>query len=211
MVKNYGSFQYRTMLILILALWLASWVGCGGGSAGTSTVAPPPPPSPAPPPTSPPSNPGPQAADFVTIYNTSGASQNNYAISVPRVFRQGELSQFAQAVIGGNAVTTQCDVKNRWSDGSLKFAVVSFVIPNLPSGSSVQVSFQNQSTGNNTSYLDVNGMLDPAFDFEGTINVDNGGGITHSSSARAMLSAGKFSYWLKGPIVTAVRIADHFD
>ena len=110
--------------------------------------------------------------------------------------------------MGESAVLTQCDVKNRWPDGSLKFAIVSFLVPALPGNGSVQVTFQDQSTGNNTGYLDSNGMLDSAFDFDGLIHLDNGAGIQRNISARAMLSAGKFTYWLQGPIVTAVRLAD---
>ena len=146
--------------------------------------------------------------DSIIIYNKSKNVQLSYPVSIPRVFVQGEIAHYAQAVIAGSGVFTQCDVKNRWPDGSLKFAIVSFLVPALPGNGSVQVTFQNQSTGNNTGYLDSNGMLDSAFDFEGLIHMDNGAGIQRNISARAMLSAGKYSYWLQGPIVTAVRLAD---
>ncbi len=146
--------------------------------------------------------------DSIIIYNKSKNVQLSYPVSIPRVFVQGEIAHYAQAVIAGSGVFTQCDVKNRWPDGSLKFAIVSFLVPALSGNGSVQVTFQDQSTGNNTGYLDSNGMLDSAFDFEGLIHMDNGAGIQRNISARAMLSAGKYSYWLQGPIVTAVRLAD---
>ena len=115
--------------------------------------------------------------DSVKIHSKSRQSQVGYPVSVPRLFQQGEIGHFAQAVVEGSAVLTQCDVKNRWPDGSLQFAIVSFVIPSLPGNGSVEVNFQDQATGNNTGHLDMNGMLDSGYDFEGRIHVDSGEGI----------------------------------
>lgn len=58
--------------------------------------------------------------------------------------------------------------------------------------------------GNNTEYLTQPDMLGAAYDFEAALRL---GGITHRTiSARAILAAGHFTYWLKGPIVTAVIV-----
>jgi hypothetical protein len=135
----------------------------------------------------------------------SGHSQENRFVTVPRFFRQGDIPKFAQAVINGTPLLTQCDAKNHWPDGSLKFAIISFILPKVSSHGS-EVRFQNQPTGNNTEYLDKNAMLDQSYDFDGTINLT--GEVNHSISARSMLTAGHFRYWLRGPIVTAVIIED---
>ena len=55
----------------------------------------------------------------VTIKDTSNSAQNNRPFTLSRVFAQGEIAHFAQAVIGGTAVATQCDIKTRWPDGSV--------------------------------------------------------------------------------------------
>ena len=135
----------------------------------------------------------------------SGPAQDNRFVSVPRFFRQGDISNFARAVVNGAALLTQCDVKNRWPDGSLKFAIISFVVPKVTSYGT-EVRFQNQPTGNNEGFLKQKDMLNEAFDFEGTIQV--AGKVNHSISARSMLEKGHFRYWLKGPVVTAVIIED---
>ena len=134
----------------------------------------------------------------------SGHAQENRFVSVPRFFKQGDIPKFAQAVVDGTPLLTQCDVKNRWPDGSLKFAIISFIAPKL--GSHTEVTFQNQASGNNGDYLDKSAMLDPAFDFNGIIDIS--GQVSHSISARSILQAGHFRYWLRGPIVTAVIIED---
>lgn len=152
------------------------------------------------------SGPPPSTANTVTVQETSGNTQNNRPVSISRVFVQGEIPGFAQAVVGSTPVLTQCDVKNRWPDGSLKFAIVSFVMPSISLNSSVTVSFVNQSTGNNSGFLSQAGMLDTAFDFDSTIHMT--GSISQTVSARAMLTNGNFRYWLQGPIVTAVILED---
>lgn len=166
-------------------------------------------------------SPPPPAGDNVTITDSAGSGQTNRPISIARAFAQGEIANFAQASIDGSTLVTQCDVKNRWPDGSLKFAVVSFVIPSIPANGSVVVSFSNQATGNNTGFLAQADMLAAGYDFDGQIQLS--GTASHNISARAMLSAaascsdpgsdpdgGRFkcTYWLKGPVVTAVIIED---
>lgn len=165
--------------------------------------------------------PPPPAGDDVTIADASGSGQTNRAISISRAFVQGEIADFAQASVAGTAVQTQCDVKNRWPDGSLKFAVVSFVVPNIPANGSVVVSFSNQISGNNTGFLAQSDMLGGSYNFDGKIQLT--GAASHNISARTILSAAgscqdpgsdpdggqfKCTYWLKGPIVTAVILED---
>ena len=150
--------------------------------------------------------PNPSASDTVTIQETSGTAQANRAVSIPRAFVQGEIPNYAQASIGGTPVLTQCDVKNRWPDGSLKFAVVSLVIPSLPANGTVTIAFSNQSTGNNAGGLAQTDMLSAPYNFEA--QVQESGASSHTASARTMLSNGSFRYWLQGPIVTAVIIED---
>ncbi|MGC2110627.1 MAG: hypothetical protein WA655_13980 [Candidatus Korobacteraceae bacterium] len=144
----------------------------------------------------------PTANNGITI---SGHSQDNRFVSVPRFFKQGDIPNFAQAVVNGAPLPTQCDTKNRWPDGSLKFAIISFIVPKVTSHGP-EVNFRNQPTGNNEGYLDKNAMLDGAYDFDGIIAV--AGSASHSISARSILQAGHFRYWLRGPIVTAVVIED---
>jgi hypothetical protein len=146
------------------------------------------------------------SADEVRIFDTSGSKQDGRPVSIPRLFVQGEIPNFAQASIAGSPVLTQCDAKNRWPDGSLKFAIVSFIVPIIPANGSVFVAFSNQSSGNNATYLNQAEMLEPVYDFESTIEMS--GATTQTISARQMLSSGAVRYWLQGPIVTAVVLED---
>jgi uncharacterized membrane protein len=141
----------------------------------------------------------------IVVSSTSGSPQTNRFVSIGRFFKQGDIPHFAQAVVGGTAILTQCDVKNRWPDGSLKFGIISFIVPSVATGGT-QVTFQDQGTGNNTGYLVQSDMLNAAYDFDGVIQLT--GTRSPSVSARSMLQAGNFTYWLQGPIVTAVILED---
>jgi len=142
----------------------------------------------------------------VTLTNKSGAVQSNYPLQFARPFMPGEIQNFPQVLINGTAVTTQADVKQRYSDGSVKHAIISVVVPSIPTTGSVKLTFRNQSTGNNTP-LSKDQMLDSGYNFDATIGITSGG-VTKTASARQMLSDGSFTYWTQGPIATTVLLAD---
>jgi hypothetical protein len=181
-----AGWKTQTVLLLAAAAWLATYTPTSGAG-----------PLPTPP-----------TDDTITIHETSGRSQTNRPVSVSRCFREGDIPKFVLASIGSTPLLTQTDVKNRWPDGSVKFAIVSFVIPSLPAHRPVTVSFSNQTGGNNTGALSPADMLDPAYDFEVTTEMTGAKGTAQPVSARQMLQAGAFRYWLQGPVVTAVIIED---
>jgi hypothetical protein len=145
-------------------------------------------------------------SDTIRISELTGKTQSDRPITVARAFRQGEIRNFARATVGGVALLTQCDVKNRWPDGSLKYALVSFVLGKLSAKSTVEVSFSNQESGNNEGYAKAEQLLDPGFDFDATIEMT--GASRQVVDAREMLQKGSFRYWLQGPVVTAVIVED---
>jgi len=150
----------------------------------------------------------------VGVSDQSGSTQANVPQSVPRFFKKGEIANYAQPSINGiPAATWQCDDKSRWDDGSLKFAIVSLVIPQIPAHHNVVVGFINNTNrdsgakgGTPSGYLLKAEMLSPPFDFEATAGLT--GAVSHTISARAVLNKDNFRYWLQGPVVTAVIIED---
>lgn len=167
----------------------------------------------------------------VAITNTSGSTITNLQKSLPRAFRQGEIQSCANAFIDATGTylpvaTTQTDVKTRWPDGSLKYAIVSFVIPLITSLQTVHVEFENQASCNNTGQETKAQMLAAGYNFDGQIQL--AGVVPHNISARTILTGATSisdctgtdpdgtlatsgvtaCYWLKGPIVTAVILED---
>src|SRR5205085_8642307 len=91
------------------------------------------------------------ATNSLTITEKAGVTTANYPVQIGRPFVTGEVANYPQAIVNGTAVATQADVKQRWPDGSVKHAVLAFLIPNLASRATVTVTFQNQNSGNNTA------------------------------------------------------------
>lgn len=146
----------------------------------------------------------------------------SYPYQFGRVFKQGVIANFPQVLIDGVAQTTQADVKNRWPDGSVKFAILSLIVPSL-STTAKTFTFQNQATVNSTPETKANMLAN--YDFNCTINATTGGSpITGAPvSARTILNAisdatlasntsgdsPNSRYWTQGPICTTVILCDH--
>ena len=142
----------------------------------------------------------------ITITDKSGTASTNYPFQFGRPFVQGEIANYPQVVINGSPAPTQADVKNRYPDGSVEYAVISVMIPTIPANGSLTISFQNQSSGNNSPLTQAQ-MLDPAYNFDAKINITSGG-VTKTASARTMLSSGNCTPWTSGQIAQSMLCAD---
>jgi hypothetical protein len=102
----------------------------------------------------------------------------NYPYQFGRAFKQGVIANYPQVLIDEVAQTTQADVKNRWPDGSVKFAVLSLVVPSL-STSAKTLTFQNQVSSSNTPETKANMLAN--YDFNCAINATQSALVSPSS------------------------------
>ncbi|HEY3908444.1 MAG TPA: hypothetical protein VGM07_00975 [Stellaceae bacterium] len=107
----------------------------------------------------------------MTVSDASGAGETDYPLQFGRPFLVGMIPSGQCPVVAANgaALPTQADVKNRYPDGSAEFAVVAVVLPSIPAGGAVQLSFA-PGTCSNTP-LSAAQMLDPAYNFDATENL----------------------------------------
>jgi hypothetical protein len=168
------------------------------------------------------------ATDSLTPCEVDGVTQTGRVIMFGRVFADGEIASYPQPLVGGSALGStswQADVKNRWPDGSVKFAVIS-LITTLSSGTCATVTFQNNASGNNTGYIGTG--TSPSFatfnsgNWDAQLVVTPGSGTSGAAavtvSAKSMLALSdpasnsfgdcKNDYWLQGPVVTEVIVQD---
>ena len=89
-------------------------------------------------------------SNVITIANQSGLLLTNYPLQFGRPFLSGAIPGQPQVLINGAPVPTQADVKNRYPDGSVKFAVMAVVIPTIPASGSLSLTFGNQPRASNT-------------------------------------------------------------
>ena len=181
------------------------------------TPAPAPAPAPAPTPTSTNQGTGTPAIPVVqtssvpntlAIKNPGTAIVQNYPLQFGRPFGIGEIPASMCPVIAmnGSALLSQTDVKNRWPDGSLRFAVLSTVLDPIGVSASAQISI-SPGTCAPEAPLSKDQMLAVATDFD--VVVELNGGAAGRVSARDILNAGAVTTWTRGPITTTAVIADH--
>jgi hypothetical protein len=158
-------------------------------------------------------------SNAVTISTTNEVPASQ-AHRVPRWFAQGEIVNYPQPFVSNAAASAwQVDVKNRWPDGSVRYAIIHFQAA-IPALSSIVVDFRDSANachlGNQATCeaagLDGAGMLAAnggTWDAEMRVSADPVGATTQrTANARTMLTANHFTYWLRGPLVTAVIAED---
>jgi len=151
-----------------------------------------------------PPEPEPSTDNTMTLTNLSGAAVTDYPLRFARAFVEGEIADYAELVLDGLAIPTQCDVKNRWPDGSVKFAILSAVVPSLLPGIPATVQFVNTVSGNNAP-SDLSSVA--AWDARIVLHNPVDGMAVHAS-AREVLDAGKYSLWTSGPIAQTYICCD---
>src|SRR5499427_2804874 len=150
------------------------------------------------------------AANSVTIKDTSNSAQTNRPFTISRVFAKGEIAHFPKAVIGGNQITTQADVKTRWPDGSVEHALISF-LASVGANASITVDFVDQPSGNNAGQMDKAAILAANWG----ARIEATAASTQAADARQIVTdwAGtaadkRVTYWLQGPVCTQIILED---
>jgi hypothetical protein len=148
-------------------------------------------------------------SNTIELENQSSASIPAHTISISRPFAQGEVARCPSAFLNGSQLESQSDVKNRWPDGSVKFAIVSFVAPAVAAHRSVEIRFTSAECNSekSTEADAVKALLGDSADFDAGIIVT--GSTEHRISARDLLQKGATAkLWLNGPLVLGLVVED---
>lgn len=199
---------------------------CGGGGSSGPTAAPGQTPGSTPnsvPGTTTPADAGtPVNADNQMKVSLPSGSETQYPLQFGRPFVAGEIPGVPTVMLDGVTVPSQADVKSRHADGSVKFAVISVILPSLGTTERT-LTFGNQAAVPQAP-VTIADML-TRFDFDATIQLAFGQADPAPArvSAREMLAtltdAGLASettaggvqsrYWTQGPLCTTVLLCDH--
>jgi hypothetical protein len=147
--------------------------------------------------------PGPPANSIV-IRNQRDAEQPDRPFTISRVFAEGAFRGCVKAVVGGTVLPTQCDPLNRWPDGTLRHALISFRLT-LPAGKAVTVEFITGEV-NAAAGLSVESMLARReTNAQIRLSADS---TTLTADVRQMLQEGAVRFWIRGPICTKAIVED---
>lgn len=159
---------------------------------------------------------GAASSNSVTLTDQTGSTQNARPTTVSRVFKQGEIGGYPRPSVAGTAlVAWQSNVMNRWADGSVKHALISFT-QTVGASSSIPVLFVNDP---NPCHLGNQAACDASAPTQAQILAFNSGSwgagisatvnsVSQSVSARTMIAAGAWHFWIKGPLCNQIVVED---
>lgn len=162
---------------------------------------------------------GPGNAILIQDRGQRGQAPTRAPRTISRTFARGEMPECVQAAVAGVPVETQCDVKTRWSDGSLRHSLVTFWA-DLNDRAYAQVDFIPapcvlESAGlNKQQMLD---FLDGQWDATLAVNaaLEGAAPLEQRVRAREILSRWDsvesptgIRYWMRGPLATQIILED---
>jgi hypothetical protein len=165
----------------VWALWRAVALGVLAASATLAAAAP---------------------VTTVVLRNPGDQPAREAPITFGQVFKKGDLKTGVLARAGRAEV--QADVKRNYDDGSVRFAIISLVCPELAAGGQTTVEIRDGREDQLAKPVPVRPGDLLKTDFDAVVTLTFPGGDSRSASARQLLAqAGeKARPWLNGPVVS---------
>lgn len=140
------------------------------------------------------------------IVEKAGVTTANYPVTLSMALAKGDVAENVTVRAGGLVLPTQTDVKVRWEDGSVRHALVSFVLPQLAADQTVDLEILAGGPNYNSGWVTKEQLL--ASDFEALMSLLYGS-LQVNVSARQMLQGiAEPEYWIKGGICSELVIQD---
>jgi len=140
----------------------------------------------------------------ITVKEKAGVSTSNYPLTFGHVFKKGDVT--------GNVYLsnypTQTDVKTTYSDGSIRFAVISALVP-MAANSDTVLNVNTTGTAASTTAMTKTEIL--VTDIGATIDLTGLSGSGYSGNLQAdlratIIAASSLDYWLEGGVCTEILI-----
>ncbi|MGN6514347.1 MAG: hypothetical protein ACTHLR_00725 [Rhizomicrobium sp.] len=143
----------------------------------------------------------------VILKNQTENALHDQPVTFGEVFVAGKVhvGDALMARVNGNNLPAQMDVKTTNPDGSVRMAVVTVIMPDLPAGEEVPVML---AQGQRASGAEVSPTLPSAYNVAVDLAMQ-GGQTYHFAPAELLkeaLAKKTVSYWLRGPLATEVRV-----
>jgi len=156
-----------------------------------------------------------QTITSLIIKEKAGKTTQNYPLTFGHVFKKGDVKDTVSVKVNGVVLPTQCDIKRHWSDGSIKHAVVSVILPKIESNQDLTLEIIAGGTNANSSgWLTKDEIL--ATNVESKIELTNISGSGYSGNLTASIreaiqKQSKLDYWLKGSVCTEVLVSQQLN
>lgn len=140
-------------------------------------------------------------AATLVVRNPGAVAAQNVPLTFGQVFRKGDIRDGVVARVNDRLARVQADIKRRYADGSVRFAVLSLLLEEVPAQGQVQIQLSNGISIGGAA-ISSDDLLKTQFD--ATVRFTFPDGSQKSASARQMLQQARTNArkWLTGPIVT---------
>ena len=139
----------------------------------------------------------------VTVANLTAETLHDVPVTFGQVFKRGHVAGSPAVRLDGKAAAVQVDVKRRYDDGSVRFAVISTRLARLPAGGKVALA-----KADGKPVPPQGAVISPAdllkTDFDAVVALKFPDATVRSASARKLLelAGDKAPAWLCGPIAS---------
>jgi hypothetical protein len=145
------------------------------------------------------------------LQNASSTASARKLITFGQIFAAGQLAEnrALQADIGGHTEPVQMDIKNRYPDHSVKFAILTLAAPPLAASSSVPMMLREMPAALKARDVDLSADL-AQHDLRMTVTFQDGEAPVTIDAARllaASIADHTASDWLAGPLATEKRVS----
>ena len=144
------------------------------------------------------------------LENNQAKALGKQYISFQETFLPGEVTQDTHlvAIVGGQKIPVQMDVKTINADGSVRSALLTFEQPSISANSSVSFMLSTTGTAFTAGPLSLASLNDSNYDLKVTIALQGGKTVVLDAATllEQALNAGTVSYWQTGPLATQGRV-----
>lgn len=145
------------------------------------------------------------AITVVRLQNDANA-KTNAPITFGQVFAVGDFPS-TQTLVGklanNSSIPLQVDVKATHSDGSIRHAVISAIVPSLTANQILDLGLVKTAAVTSGATITPTALLNAGFNAQVAITL---GGQTYTATAESGLSSATYSTWLKGGVVNEWQV-----
>ncbi|WP_218037686.1 hypothetical protein, partial [Reyranella soli] len=155
----------------------------------------------------------PQLSTDVVGFNLENNQANTLGqqyVTFQETFLPGEVTTGTHlvAIVNGQKIPVQMDVKTINADGSVRSALLTFEQPSIAANSSLNFMLSTTGTAFTTGPLSLANLNDSNYDLKVTIALQGGSTVVLDAATllQQALNAGTVSYWQTGPLATQGRV-----
>ncbi|MFO1056662.1 MAG: right-handed parallel beta-helix repeat-containing protein [Dongiaceae bacterium] len=151
----------------------------------------------------------------VRLENETGTTEASHMVTFGQAFAPGDLPAGAKlvALVNGQQVPVQMDVKATNPDGSVRHAVITVDAPAIAANGAVDIMLARGTPATSGTAIKPADVLSKGYDLSVAVTLHNSDGTTSLKTISAAtvlqqaISAGQVETWMNGPLASEFRVS----